>query len=104
WNENAEQDLACASIRDALRFRRCLSQRKGVWQGEETGKRENRDAFHEQPPRCKTIMPEFRAYVMTTGGFASSGGPEILHARPSGWLRAWLRWRRRDRRKSRGVR
>src|SRR5690348_12694588 len=31
-------------------------------------------------------------------------GPEILRARPSGWLRAWIRWTSRGRRKSPAVR
>src|SRR3977135_181194 len=30
WNEDADQDLACASVRDALRLLRRLSQRKGA--------------------------------------------------------------------------
>src|SRR5260370_27805482 len=34
----------------------------------------------------------------------SSGGLGILRARPFGWLRVWIRWRRRGHRRSRGVR
>ena len=59
--------------------------------------RKNR-AIHKGKPAVRDISPESLPLKSKTCG------PEIPRSRPSEWLRVWFRWRRRGRRRSRGVR
>ena len=59
--------------------------------------RKNR-AIHMGKPAVRDISPESLPLKSKTCG------PEIPRSRPSEWLRVWFRWRRRGRRRSRGVR
>ena len=46
-DKNADQDLAGAAVREALRFLRRLSERERIWQDQKSREQKKRDAFHQ---------------------------------------------------------